>query len=290
MINYNPKNWFLHILSFHKSDTLRILWPEMLVLAIITFGICYLESYLIEGDGMYLSDLTRVYTLIGFALSLLLVFRTNTGYDRWWEGRKKWGELVNNSRNIAIKISTTTNDQHVKQFFMRMIPNFSFALKEHLREDVIVEELDLSDVERKEIESWVHKPSYITKMIYQRLNELKSAGDITDIEYLSIDMNLRNFSDIAGACERIKNTPIPFSYSLFLKKVIFIYVLTMPIAFVPLFSYWAILITLFVFYVLVSMEILAEEIEDPFGDDANDLPTDEICVKVRSNVKEILNS
>ena len=290
MVKYNPKNWFLHILSFHKSDTLRILWPEMLVLAVITFGICYLESYLIEGDGLFLKDLTQVYTLIGFALSLLLVFRTNTGYDRWWEGRKKWGELVNNSRNIAIKISTTSKDESIKLFFMRMIPNFAFALKEHLRLGTKVEELELSEQESKDIENWIHKPSYITKMIYQKLIDLKTDGDITDIEYLSIDMNLRNFSDIAGACERIKNTPIPFSYSLFLKKVIFIYVLTMPIAFVPLFGYWSILITLFVFYVLVSMEILAEEIEDPFGEDANDLPTDEICTKIRSNVTEIFNS
>jgi putative membrane protein len=290
MVKYNPKNWFLHILSFHKSDTLRILWPEMLLLAILTFGICYLESYLIEGDGMYLKDLTRVYALIGFALSLLLVFRTNTGYDRWWEGRKKWGELVNNSRNIAIKISTTTKNQHTKDLFKRMIPNFGFALKEHLRLGVKVEELDLTEAERTEIESWDHKPSFITQRMYKTLNDLKSSGEITEIEFLSIDTNLQNFSDIAGACERIKNTPIPYSYTLFLKKVIFIYVLTMPIAFVPMFSYWAILITLFVFYVLVSMEVLAEEIEDPFGLDANDLPTDEICTKVRGNVQEILNS
>jgi putative membrane protein len=224
MVKYNPKNWFLHILSFHKSDTLRILWPEMLLLAILTFGICYLESYLIEGDGMYLKDLTRVYALIGFALSLLLVFRTNTGYDRWWEGRKKWGELVNNSRNIAIKISTTTKNQHTKDLFKRMIPNFGFALKEHLRLGVKVEELDLTEAERTEIESWDHKPSFITQRMYKTLNDLKSSGEITEIEFLSIDTNLQNFSDIAGACERIKNTPIPYSYTLFLKKVIFIYV------------------------------------------------------------------
>lgn len=288
MIKYNPKNWFLHILSFHKSDTLRILWPEMLMLAILTFGICYLEFYLLEGDGKFLKDLTSVYTLIGFALSLLLVFRTNTGYDRWWEGRKKWGELVNNSRNISIKISTTTKDKETIDLFSRMIPNFCFALKEHLRLGVKTEELELTDGEKQEIEEWDHKPSYLTQKIYRQLNDLKSNGEMTDIEYLSIDANLQNFSNIAGACERIKNTPIPYSYNLFLKKVIFLYVITMPIAFVPQFGYWAILITLFVFYVLVSMEVLAEEIEDPFGIDDNDLPTDELCIKIKANVKEIL--
>jgi putative membrane protein len=114
------------------------------------------------------------------------------------------------------------------------------------------------------------------------------SNEITEIEYLSLDVNLKTFSDITGACERIKNTPIPYSYSLFLKKFIFIYVTTMPFAFVNNFGYWSVLITSFVFYVLVSMEILAEEIEDPFGLDANDLPTDGLCDKIKANVTEIL--
>ena len=112
--------------------------------------------------------------------------------------------------------------------------------------------------------------------------------EITEIEYLSLDVNLKTSSDINGACERIKNTPIPYSYSIFLKKFIFIYVTTMPLAFVFTFGYWSVLITTFVFYVLVSMEVLAEEIEDPFGDDENDLPTDNLCIKIKNNIEEIL--
>ena len=94
--------------------------------------------------------------------------------------------------------------------------------------------------------------------------------------------------DSLGACERILNTPIPFSYSLFLKKFVFIYVTTMPLAFVTTFGYYSALIATFVFYVLVSMEVLAEEIEDPFGTDANDLPTDQLCVMIRKNVEQVL--
>ena len=90
-----------------------------------------------------------------------------------------------------------------------------------------------------------------------------------------------------GVCERIKNTPIPFSYSLFIKKFIFIYVLTMPLAFVPLFGYLSAFISTFVFYALVSMELLAEEIEDPFGSDENDLPTDQICLTIQNDCKQI---
>lgn len=287
MIKYNPKSWALHILSIHKSDTVRILWKELLFIAALTGIITYVDIKYI-GHVEWGDKLMQVYSLIGFVLSLLLVFRTNTGYDRWWEGRKKWGELVNNTRNLAIKVSSTTFNKEYKDFFARMIPNYAFAMKEHLREGVKLEELDLTSEEIEEIEKVDHKPSYIAKKLYSELQLLRQKDEITDIEYLSLDTNLKTFSDIIGACERIKNTPIPYSYSLFLKKFIFIYVTTMPLAFISSFGYWSVLITTFVFYILVSMEILAEEIEDPFGTDDNDLPTDELCEKIKVNVQEIL--
>lgn len=117
---------------------------------------------------------------------------------------------------------------------------------------------------------------------------MKQSGKLTEENYIVIDVNLKTFSDIIGACERIKNTPIPYSYSMFLKKFIFIYVTTLPLAFVNTFGYYSSLVSIFVFYVLVSMEILAEEIEDPFGKDDNDLPTDDLCQKIKANVSEVL--
>ena len=118
-------------------------------------------------------------------------------------------------------------------------------------------------------------------------NQLPRTSSSTSEEFLLIDINLKSFADIIGACERIRNTPIPYSYSIFLKKFIFIFVTTIPLALVVDFGYWSALIVAFIFYVLVSMEILAEEIEDPFGFDDNDLPTDDLCAKIRNNVEEI---
>lgn len=289
MINYNPKTWFVHILSFHKSDTIRILWKEILLMALLTGGITYLELNYLPKNAWH-KELMAVYSLVGFVLSLLLVFRTNTGYDRWWEGRKKWGELVNNTRNLAIKISTLKAfNKDDKAFFARMIPNLAFAMKEHLREGVILEELDLTEAEKMILKNKNHEVNYITKMLYEKIAEAKNKKTLSDEEFIVIDTNLKTFADINGACERIKNTPIPYSYSLFLKKFIFIYVTTMPLAFVASFGYWSVLITTFVFYILVSMEILAEEIEEPFGIDDNDLPLDDLCMKIKANIQEILN-
>lgn len=287
MIKYNPKIWFKHLIAFNHSDTISKLWKELIALGLFATGIAYIEINYI-GNVEALDHLFKVYSLIGFVLSLLLIFRTNTAYDRWWEGRKKWGELVNNSRNLAIKISALTDDVQTKQYFSRMIANYALSMKEHLREGVKIDELDLTLEETKEIESYEHKPNYIITMLYKKLDELKKSGQLSDENYIVIDVNLKSFSDIIGACERIKNTPIPYSYSMFFKKFIFIYVTTLPLAFVNSFGYYSSLVSIFLFYILVSMEILAEEIEDPFGTDDNDLPTDSLSEKIKSNVKEIL--
>ncbi|OFZ56992.1 MAG: hypothetical protein A3D92_20700 [Bacteroidetes bacterium RIFCSPHIGHO2_02_FULL_44_7] len=286
MIKYNPKNWYKLIFALHKSDTLRILWKELLYIGVFSL----ILAYLVINFGSHiviLEKLTTVYSLVGFVISLLLVFRTNTAYDRWWEGRKQWGAIVNDSRNLAIKISTHTEDADTRDFFRRMIANFSSAMKEHLREGVILDELELTAEERSILERKDHVPSAIVQLLYQRVQDLKRRGEVTEEAAIVLDTNLNALLNNLGACERIKNTPIPYSYMLFLKKFIVIYVGTLPLAFVSVFGYYAAIISTFVFYVLVSMEVLAEEIEDPFGNDDNDLPTDNLCKKIKDNVDEI---
>lgn len=287
MINYNPKSWVKLIFAIHKSDTLRILWKELIYIGLFTLLVAYVELRYFPNSKL-LGGLISVYSLIGFVISLLLVFRTNTAYDRWWEGRKKWGCMVNDTRNLAVKVNMLDLNDQSRDYFRRMIANFVFAMKEHLRSGVNMEELDLTDDERRHIERQGHIPMEIVNGMYQEVQLQKQKGLISDADFFVIDRNLNAFLDNLGACERIRNTPIPFSYSLFIKKFIFIYVVTMPLAFVTNFGYWSALIATFMFYVLVSMEVLAEEIEDPFGTDANDLPTDELCVKIRGNVNQVL--
>ena len=286
MIKYNPKSWVQLIFAFHKSDTFRILWKELIYISAFTIGIAYVQMTYFP-DAKYLSNLIAVYSLIGFVISLLLVFRTNTAYDRWWEGRRKWGEMVNDSRNLAVKISTLQFDKKENDFFRRMISNFVYATKERLRVNINLDELQLTPEERKILNQKKHVPVEIIHLMFKHMNKLKSDGLLSEMEYLAINDNLDSLMDSLGACERIKNTPIPYSYSLFLKKFIFIYTTTLPFAFVADFGYFSALIATFVFYVLVSMEVLAEEIEDPFGTDDNDLPTDQLCEMIRGNVDEV---
>ncbi len=286
MINYNPKSWFQLIFTIHKSDTLRILWKELLYIGVFTVFIDFIVMTYF-GHVTVLGNLVAVYSLVGFVISLLLVFRTNTAYDRWWEGRKKWGEMVNDTRNLSSKLAVLVEAEEDRGFFKRMIPNFVYAAKEHLRKGVDISQMDFNDVEIKCFNSKQHIPLSISNSIYARLIHLRNKGVLSQEDLFLLDKNLNALMDSLGACERIKNTPIPYSYSIFIKKFIFVYVTTLPLAFVTIFGYYSALIATFVFYILVSMEVLAEEIEDPFGTDDNDLPTDQLCERIKANVEEV---
>lgn len=274
------------IFALQKSDTLRMLWKEILYIGAFTLFITFVVLHFFP-TAVILEKLISVYSLVGFVISLLLIFRTNTAYDRWWEGRKKWGEMVNDTRNLSVKLASIIQEKEDRDFFMRMIPNFVFSAKEHLRKGVKINELELLDNELQSIKEKVHQPLAISQLIYQRLINIKKNGKISEEEFIILDKNCNKFMDSLGACERIRNTPIPFSYSLFIKKFIFIYVTTLPLAFVTIFGYFSAFIATFMFYVLVSIEVLAEEIEDPFGKDDNDLPTDLLCDRIRSTTKEV---
>jgi len=290
MIKYNNKIWFRHLLNFGKSDTLRMIWWEILIVGAYCGALVWVDHLFLK-EHEVLQNITIVYSIVGFVLSLLLVFRTNTAYDRWWEGRKHWGSLVNNTRNLAIKLNTilpATNTED-RTIFSSLIANYVFALKEHLREGVIMDEIDDVDGIHSKLVNKKHKPNIIVQEMYRKIKSLYDAGQITGDELFLLDKELKSFTDIQGACERIRNTPIPFSYSLFLKKFIVYYVAILPIGFIAYFDWWAIPVCMFVFYVLVSLELIAEEIEDPFGNDDNDLPTQELSEKIKANVQEIFD-
>lgn len=289
---YNPKHWFGILFQFHKYDTLRKLFLLMLLIAIYSSGVVLLERHIAYfTNNTYLKNLYYLHNLLGFALSLLLVFRTNTAYDRWWEGRKLWGALVNNSRNLAIKLQALLppTDDHNRDFFKRTIPLYARVLKDHLQQESTRYALDEGEhPEFALIDYNKHTPNQVARLLADRIIQLNRQGVITGEQLLFLNAELTSFTDICGACERIKNTPIPFSYSAFIKKFFFIYIMTLPFGYVFTLGFWTAPVVAIVFYVLGSLELIAEEIEDPFGKDSNDLPMDKMAANIRKHVTEIL--
>lgn len=290
MIDYNPKDWFTFIFKFHKADTFRKLFPILMAMTIYSFIAAYLEThYSPDKHNEHLKELPMMHATLGFVISLLLVFRTNTAYDRWWEGRRQWGMLNNTYRNLSLKIQAFTEDTKTLQYFRIMLPNFAFALKNHLRRETITSEYeDQNYLPYDTLDLKKHVPLQIHKNITSHANQLHQKGLIDSIQSKMLFEDLNVCTDVLGACERIKNTPIPFSYSVFLKKFIFFYIMTLPIGYVFKLGYFCIPVVVFIFYVLASLELNAEEIEDPFGTEANDIPMETICNNIRAHVRDIL--
>jgi ion channel-forming bestrophin family protein len=286
MINYNPKVWFPFILRITRGDTFRQLLPLMIVVCLYSAGIAYLELEVLQlGKTSSVSNIGLMHTVLGFVISLLLVFRTNTAYDRWWEGRRQWGSLTNTSRNLAIKLHVLLRDEEDRKFFRVMIPNYAFALKNWLRENEDFHEIDpVLDLHKDK-----HLPNQIASQIYRRVIQLEKAGKFTQQELWLLDQEIRLLTDICGACERIKNTPIPFTYSVFIKKFIFFYVITLPFGWVFSLGYFIVPVIVFILYAFASLELIAEEIENPFGTDVNDLPLEQMCANIRKHVGEIFD-
>ncbi len=197
MIKYNPKSWLTFIFSFHKSDTVRILWKELIYIAILTAIITALELHFYPTSSV-LKNLTSVYSLLGFVISLLLVFRTNTAYDRWWEGRKLWGSVVNDTRNLSSLLSSLDLNPSERTHYADLIIAFSKSMKEHLRRN----KLDLP-FPLDESASVGNQPLWIAHELRKALHELRVTDRIDAIQWQQLSRHLDQLIDSLGACERI---------------------------------------------------------------------------------------
>ncbi|MFK7901092.1 MAG: bestrophin family protein [Cyclobacteriaceae bacterium] len=289
MIVYDPdSNWIKDILHFYKSTTLVKLTYRVIYIGLYMATSCYVFlNYFDIHDAVS----PALFTWIGVALSVLLVFRTNTAYDRWWEGRKQWGSLVNHTRHLALILDAKLDksDTTRRAYLARHISNYPFALSAYLRGYNPTEKLfGITSEEKKEFDKHYHIPNFISKKLIESINGIRKEGLLSDIDELQTNECLLAFSNITGACERIKNTPIPFSYNTYLKVFILIYTTVLPLAFVNVLGYYTIPLGMFEFFFLIGVEMMAEEIEDPFEDMSNDLPTLTLSEKIKNDVHEIL--
>jgi putative membrane protein len=268
--------------------TLSTLIPNVLFVGIYSAIIYYIEYTILKFD---FKPTPSVFSLLGIVLGLLLVFRTNTAYERWWEGRRIWGNLVDASRNMAIKLNAylPADDTVSRIYFSKMIPNYFFAMKEHMRTGVKFDELEepTSGV-FEDLKKYKHIPNRINNLLFIKINQLASDKIITQEQLLTLDKLSDVFTQAVGGCERIKNTPIPDSYSKHIDRFVLFYTLILPFGFMHDLKWWSVPTIMIIYFALEGIKIIAEEIEDPFGNDANDLQTDAISKRIKGNIQEIL--
>jgi putative membrane protein len=228
-------------------------------------------------------------------LGLLLVFRTNTAYDRFWEGRKCWGSMVNNTRNLARQIlvsidEITPEDKENKTAALYLLVAFSVATKYHLRGEPVNSELEelMGHSRYLKLKTLNNPPLKIAFWIGDYLQRQYKRNCLNNYQLIAIQELLNNLVDNLGACERILKTPMPLAYAIHLKQLLLIYCLLLPFQLVESLGWTTGLITALVSFTLFGIEAIGIEIENPFGHDANDLQLETICNTMKRNIDDLI--
>jgi putative membrane protein len=224
----------------------------------------------------------------GFVLALLMAFRNRTAYDRWWEGRKLWGQLVNDMRNLAWKVQCRVPADVVSgsRLPAAMI-GFAEALKRHLRGGVRLQEIAGFE---KDAESPPHVPSHVAGLVLADLAAWAREGWLDVGAVLALDVHARSFLDVCGACERIRNTGIPNSYKNLIRLGLLFNLIVAPWMVIPNLGWWGVPALWFLLTPVAAVEMVNAVVEEPFGTEPDDLDLDGCCLTIEQSVTSILGN
>ncbi|HTD02676.1 bestrophin family protein [Undibacterium sp.] len=283
-------------LSLRGSVLPRIL-PSLILNTLIATLVTITHGDLFE---LKITLTTIPFSMIGLPLAIFLGFRNNAAYDRYWEARKLWGELVLRSRNLARQCQSLIRDEvpasaalGLNDVRVRMVYRaiaFSYALKDLLRNAPPSPEIKglLRNAEWKQTAGSSNVPHLLMLGMGQDLRICLDEGRIDPCLATAIDGTLSAMGGAAAACERIKSTPIPFSYTLLLHRTAYLYCFLLPFGLVDTIGFMTPFVVAIVAYTFFGLDALGDEIEEPFGSEANDLALEAICRAVEINLRESL--
>ncbi|WP_130901764.1 bestrophin family protein [Pseudomonas sp. Sample_23] len=261
--------------SIAKRIAVRTLMLTLLAAAIVLIELL-VPSYFAQINS-------TPFTLLGLSLSIFLSFRNNACYDRWYEGRKAWGEVLLRVRAV-MRETQGIDDTRLRGQLLRNLCGFAHALNARLR----------GDSEEQASTDWVSPPidgaapdhcGQIIHQVGRQCSELETAGVLSPWRYQLLANHLTCLSQAQAVCDRIKNTPLPFPYTLLLHRTIYLFCLLLPFAMAQSLGWLTPLFTAIVSYTFFGFDAIADELEDPFGRDENDLPTDAL---VRTLERDVL--
>jgi putative membrane protein len=272
MITYDPKNWLRILFDFPRSPIFRTLFLDVLLAGGWAAFVTWMELDVVH---VAIPLGPSILSILGIILGLLLVFRTNTAYDRWWEGRRLWGQLLNVARALAHQLDAMLPpDVPHRERYAALLGAFPAVLVAHLR--------------RPRGATGAHVPNEVVRDLSRLVHGDVARGALPREATIALTPLLVALDDITGGCERIRNTPIPFSYSSYVKQFVLLYALVLPFGLVREFGYGSVIASMLVFFATMGLELLAGEVEEPFGTDPNDLPVDEIAARAAADARTLL--
>jgi putative membrane protein len=285
-LSYALEKWIHPFSRLHKIPVFKRVWLYLALMTAYTALVYWFVA------NIFATRFLKEAASIGFAsliLGLLMVFRTNSAYERWWEGRKLWGQLVNESRNLCIKAKKYANVSNSEKVHLgQLVVSFAYSLMHHLRDKRPND--NLPGVRPIEELGSAHLPVQIAEAIYDKIQQWYKAQALDGFTLGQLDVHARALMDICGGCERIKSTPLALSYRAFIRQGIALNLLAMPwYSASTLAFWWSLPLIIVTSYFLIGLELIAEDIEDPFGKDGDDLPIEIICDKISQTVSEIIS-
>ncbi|WP_225547187.1 bestrophin family protein [Chromobacterium violaceum] len=287
MIVRNIPSWFRLLFVWHGSVLPRILPRLLLVLAVAVAAASIRHWWLASLRESSLGIPT--FTLLGVSLAIFLGFRNSVSYDRFWEARKLWGSLLIASRSLSRQMLAVLGDDADSRRFVDAICAFAYALKAQLRGDDADAHLQrlLPAEERERIMAGSFRPALILAWLGREAQWLQRAGRLSELQWHALDRNLNTLSEILGGCERIATTPMPFTYRVLLNRTVTIYCLLLPAGLASSIGWLTPPIAVFIAYTYFALEQIAEELEEPFGTEGNDLPLSTLCHTIESSLREM---
>jgi ion channel-forming bestrophin family protein len=275
-------------------------WKRLSIVGLLALSVVLLHE---RFDLRYLSVSTLPASILGVAISFLLGFRVNSAYERWWEARRIWGALVNDSRSFARQCITFISAKHFanterrginlqqikKELIYRQIA-FVYALKSHLRKKDPFPEIEMfiNAEELLSLRSKKHIPNAILEYQAERLQYVRETEMIDDYRHMQIDTKLSSLCDSMGACERIKNTVFPRQYGYYSSLFIAIYSYMIPFVLVKETGYMSIPFSIIIAFIFFALDAIANGIEKPFDNTINDTPMSALCRNIEINLREQL--
>jgi len=289
MIDYDPHDWRHHLLDIKGSMVKQIFYRVALCVA---WSVVVVYVYEVHGvEQLAISE--KGHVLIGVALGLLLVFRTNSSYDRFWEGRTQWGAIINETRNLArLAVTWLTEADDLRRRLVHWTIGFAYATMHSLRGNRGVgpaaQWLPAGEVEA--VLAADQGPLAVACKMTEVLVEVRRRGLLSDQALRWFELNVQALVDYMGACERIQKTPLPFVYMVHLRRALILYCFTLPFALLSAFGWGTALATLLISYTLYGIEEIGVEIESPFGFDDNDLPLERFCATIERDLLALLQT
>lgn len=281
------RSFWRDALAWQGAITSRVL-PRIVFFSLYAAGVAYLHG-IFQWGGV---EVSHIQYSVGF-LALLLVLRTNSGYERWWEARKLWGGIVNQSRNLVVSgLAYGPRDPRWRDSFVRWGAAFCHVTRGSLRGEPPRESLMrlLGPTQAERVLAAQHMPSYVASVLADLLSSARSGGELDGYAFLAVDKERALLIDHVGACERILRTPMPRVHSIKLRRFILLYMLGLPLAIASSSVVLASLVTALVAYPLFAIDQIGQELENPFSRSREShLPLDLICSTIEGNLLALLS-